>query len=102
MINRQGGAGHGERVLAKLTGRALGSTRGPKLAQLSAELLARGRPVGAYIFAQLLDVALEVELVLLEPGDVELLARSAALQLPGDVLLVVADDPIRLALVFRV
>lgn len=38
-------------------------------------------------------MALEVELVLLEPRDVELLARGAALELTSDVLLVVADDP---------
>lgn len=98
---RHGGAGYGERVVAKLTGWALGSARGPKLAQLSAELLPRGRPVRADIVAQLLDVALEIELVLLEPGDIELLARGTALQLPRDILLVITDDPVRLALVFQ-
>jgi hypothetical protein len=39
-------------------------------------------------------VALEFELVLLEPADVELLAGGAALELAGDVFLVVADDSI--------
>lgn len=96
---RHGRAGHSERVQARLAGWALGSARGPELAQLLAELLPRRRPVGADVVAQLLDVALEVELVLLEPGDIELLARGAALQLPGDVFLVVADDPVRLALI---
>jgi hypothetical protein len=38
-------------------------------------------------------VALELELVLLEPADVEFLARGAALELAVDVLFVVADDP---------
>ena len=38
-------------------------------------------------------MALEVELVLLEPGDVEFLARGAALELAGNVFLVVTDDP---------
>ena len=37
-------------------------------------------------------MALELQLVLLEPADVELLARGAALELPRDVFLVVADD----------
>lgn len=96
-----GGAGYGKRIVAKLTGWALGSARGPKLAQLSAELLPRGRPVGADIVAQLLDVALEVELVLLEPGDIELLARGAALQLSGNVLFVIPHDSVRLVLAFN-
>lgn len=98
---RHGGASYGKRVLTKLTGWALGSARGPKLAQLLAKLLPRGRPVGADVFAQLLDMTLEVELVLLEPGDIELLARGAALQLSGDVLFVITDDPVKLALVFE-
>lgn len=38
-------------------------------------------------------MSLEVKLVLLEPADVELLARSAALELASDVFLVVAYDP---------
>lgn len=46
-------------------------------------------------------MTLEVELVLLEPGDIELLARGAALQLSRDVLLVITDDPVKLALVFQ-
>lgn len=41
-------------------------------------------------------MALQVDLVLLEPADVELLAGGAALELAGEVLLVVADDPARL------
>jgi hypothetical protein len=39
-------------------------------------------------------VALEFKLVLLEPADVELLAGGAALELAGDVFLVVADDSV--------
>jgi hypothetical protein len=38
-------------------------------------------------------VSLQVQLVLLQPADVELLPGGAALELPRDVLLVVADDP---------
>ena len=37
-------------------------------------------------------MALDVELVLLQPRDVELLSGCAALELARDVLLVVADD----------
>jgi hypothetical protein len=39
-------------------------------------------------------VTFQLELVLLEPADVELLARGAALELAGDVFLVVADDSV--------
>lgn len=41
-------------------------------------------------------MTLQVELVLLEPAYVELLARGAALELAGYVLFVVANDPVRL------
>ena len=51
------------------------------------------RPVGLDAVAEFDHVALEVELVLLEPRDVELLARCTALQLTVDVLVVVADNP---------
>lgn len=39
-------------------------------------------------------MALEVELVLLHPADVELLSGGATLELAGDVFLVVADNPV--------
>jgi hypothetical protein len=38
-------------------------------------------------------VALEVYLVLLQPADIELLARSATPKLSSDVFLVITDDP---------
>lgn len=38
-------------------------------------------------------MTLEVYLILFKPADVELLARGATLELPGDVLFVIADDP---------
>lgn len=38
-------------------------------------------------------MALDVQLVLLEPGDVELLTAGAALQLADNVFLVVPHDP---------
>lgn len=39
-------------------------------------------------------MALEIELVLLEPRDIELLTASAPLELSNDILLVVTHDPI--------
>lgn len=39
-------------------------------------------------------MALEVELVLLEPGDVELLSSGTTLELAGNVFLVITNDPI--------
>ena len=38
-------------------------------------------------------MTLQVELVLLEPADVELLTGRSTLQLAGNVLLVVPNDP---------
>lgn len=73
--------------------RAAGPALLPELLQLLAQLLARRRPVAADRVADLRHVALEVQLVLLEPRHVELLPRRAALELPRDVLLVVAHDP---------
>lgn len=63
------------------------------MAQLLSKFLARRRPVGADVIAQILDVTLQFELVLLEPGDVELLSGGAALELAGNVLFIVAYDP---------
>lgn len=73
--------------------RALRSASRPKLAELTAELLSGGGPVVDDILAQVLDVALEINLVLLEPADVEFLARSATTELASKVLFVVTDDP---------
>ena len=50
--------------------RTLRPAGGPELAQLLAELLAGRAPVRADVIAKVLDVALQVELVLLEPADV--------------------------------
>ena len=41
-------------------------------------------------------MTLQVELVLLEPADVELLTGRPTLQLTGNVLLVVPNDPAQL------
>lgn len=61
--------------------------------QFSAELLAGGGPVVGDVVAEVLHVALEIYLVLLQPADIELLARSATLELSGDVFFVITDDP---------
>lgn len=74
-------------------GRAGRATRLPEVAEVFCELLASGGPIGLDAVAELDHVALEVELVLLEPRHVELLARGAALQLAVDVLVVVANNP---------
>lgn len=63
--------------------------------QFSAELLAGRSPVVGNIVAEVLHVALEVYLVLLQPADVELLARSATLELSSDVFLVITDNPMQ-------
>lgn len=42
-------------------------------------------------------MALDLQLVLLQPRDVQFLPRGAALELAGDVLVVVADDPIMIS-----
>jgi hypothetical protein len=73
--------------------RAGGSTRLPELANVFAELQPRCCPVRLDAVAELGHVALEVELVLLQPRDVELAAGRSTLQLAVDVLVVVADDP---------
>jgi len=74
------------------SGRALGTADGPELLQLAAKFLASGGPVVCNVLSQILDVALEVQLVLLEPADVEFLAGCTTLELSGNVLLVVAND----------
>lgn len=74
--------------------RALGSASGPEPAEFLSKLLTSRRPVGADVIAQLLDVTLQLELVLLEPAHVELLTRGAALELAGYILLVITHDPV--------
>lgn len=77
------------------TGRTVLSARLPELPEFLAELLASGGPVGADRVAQLTHMALDVELVLLEPRNIELLARGAAFELASDVLLIISHDPVR-------
>jgi hypothetical protein len=83
--------------IAMLSGRrprrARRTTRLPELAEIFCEFLASGGPVRFDGVAELDHVALEVEFVFLEPRDVEFFAAGAALELPVDVLVIVADDP---------
>lgn len=65
----------------------------PELAEVLCELLSSRGPVSFDAVAEFYHIALEVELVFLEPGNVELLARCTTLQLAVDVLVVIADDP---------
>lgn len=84
-----GSVGHSQ---TKTRRRTLRSADGPVLAQLLGKILAGSSPVGADVLAQVLNVSLKVELILLEPADIELLPGSAALELTGNILLVIAHD----------
>lgn len=75
--------------------RTTGTTTRPELAEVFAQFLPCCGPVVADAIAELGDVAAEIELVLLEPGDVEFLPGGAAFELAGDVFFVVADDSAR-------
>ena len=105
---RPGGSGHGGFAEVDITvrvargrgehettagGRALGTTSGPVLTKLAAQLLTRCCPIRPDVITDLLDVALQIEFVLLEPADVEFLAGGASFELPRNVLLVVAHNP---------
>lgn len=73
---------------------ALGSAGGPELAELAAELLASSGPVVGDVFTQILNMALKVHLILLQPTNIKLLARGTSLKLTGNVLFVVTDNPV--------
>lgn len=72
--------------------RTAGSAVLPDLAQFAAQFLTGHGPVVADVVADLHHMPLNLQLVLFQPRDVELLARGAALELTGDVLIVIADD----------
>ena len=74
-------------------GRTAGSTVLPELPQFAAQFLTGGRPVCTNIISDLGDMALDFQLVLLEPRHVQFLSGSTALELTGDVLVVVTDNP---------
>ena len=88
--------GRPRKIVAE-SGGALRPAGRPVLAELPAELLAGRGPVVGDVFTQFLDVTLEVQLVLLEPADVELLAGGTALELAGHVFFVIADDSITIS-----
>lgn len=52
----------------------MGPARRPELLEFSAELLACACPVCNDVVAKILDVTLDIQLILLEPADVELLS----------------------------
>lgn len=64
----------------------------PKLAEFLGEFLTGRGPVVAHAVPEFHDVALQIEFVLLEPGNVEFLAGGAAFELAGDVFLIVAHN----------
>lgn len=75
-------------------GRAGRPTDGPELSKFLAQLCTGGGPVVGDVVAEILDVTLEVQLVLLEPADVQLLARASTLELSRNVLFVVTNNSI--------
>lgn len=44
----------------------------------------------------------EVKLIFLEPRDIELLSRRPTLELPGNILLIISNDPAKAVLVYIV
>jgi hypothetical protein len=71
-----------------------GATRLPELADVLAEFLTGGGPVCLDAVAELGHVALQIELALLQPRDVQFSARCAALELAVDILVIVTDNPV--------
>lgn len=67
----------------------------PELTQLLAQFLTSRRPVVSDTVAQFTHVTLDLQLILLEPRDIELLSRSAPLELTSNVFVVVTDNPAR-------
>ena len=64
----------------------------PEVTQLTAQFLARRRPVVSNVVPDLRHMALDFQLVLFEPRNVQFLSRGTTLELAGDVLVVVAND----------
>lgn len=80
-------------TIAQAAGRAVRPAVAPELSEFPGQFLTGHAPVVPDAVAQLGHVPFELQLILLEPRHVELLARSAPLELSGDVLVVVTDDP---------
>ena len=64
----------------------------PELAEFFGQFLAGCGPVVADAITELDGVTFQIQLVLLEPGDVEFLPGGATLELAGYIFFVVADD----------
>jgi hypothetical protein len=72
--------------------RTAGTATLPEFVKLLSDFLACCRPVCTDTVPYLCDMTLEVKLIFLEPRNVEFLSRCSALELPGDIFLVVADN----------
>lgn len=66
----------------------------PELFKFFGKLLSGSRPIVADAFTELHNMTLEVKLILLEPGDIQFLSCTSALELPSNIFFVVPDDPI--------
>lgn len=85
------------KVSSPATSQAPGWAAGPAAPELSkffGKLLTGSRPVVADAFTELHNMTLEVKLILLEPGDIQFLSGTSALELPSNIFFVVSDDPI--------
>ena len=69
-----------------------GATTLPELAEFFREFLTGCGPVVADTVAEFHGVAFQIQLILLEPGDVEFLPGGATFELAGYVFFVVTDD----------
>lgn len=77
-------------------GRAAGPAV-PKVAQFAAQFLARRGPVVSDVVPDFRHMSFDFQLVLLEPRHVQFLPRGTALELAGNVLVVVANNPSRVS-----
>ena len=65
----------------------------PEVAQFAAQFLARRGPVVSDVVPDFRHMSFNFQLVLLEPRYVQLLPRGTTLELTGNVLVVVANNP---------
>lgn len=72
--------------------RATGPAVLPDLPQFPTQLLTGHSPVVLDIVPELHHVSLDLQFILLQPRDIEFLAGGTALELTGDVLIVVSDN----------
>lgn len=72
--------------------RAAGPTVLPELTQFTTQFLACRGPVVSDVVADFRHMPLNFQFILFEPRHVQLLSRGTALELAGDVLIVITDD----------